>query len=295
MRASFCLLATAVGLAGCLGSSGYYARDPAVAQSAAPKPTHGSVMTNRRAATVRFSGDDLEDLGGPVIPQASIYAIWWGDPSRFPSDAMSGMDTLLSGVDGSRYLAIVDQYVRQPPARATFVGHLQETSASPDHSPSTEEIVAKVCQVLDEARQVPSPTALYLVFTDGFPDQADFCAWHDGGKCPSGQRIHVAYLPNQATAPQCDPGDLFQCNGFSEATRALANVTAHEMIEMITDPDLNAWVDPSGEEIADKCNFRFGSCVQLGSNRWQVQKQWSNADHGCIQEKASAARVAAAH
>jgi hypothetical protein len=72
-------------------------------------------------------------------------------------------------------------------------------------------------------------------------------------------------------------------------------VAAHEVLEILTDPDGNGWLDPSGEELADKCNFRFGGCVALGSTRWQLQKQWSNADHACIQEKASASpRVAVA-
>jgi len=251
-------------------------------------------MPTRRNAPARISPDDLNNLGGAVIAETNVYAIWWGNRASFPADAMSGMDRFLTGLDGSSYLAVADQYVGQP-ARTTFLGHLLEESPSPNHSPATEEVVSKVCQVLADARQAPSSTALYLVFTDGFPEQSDFCAWHDGGRCPGGQRIHVAYLPNLAKAPQCDPGNLFQCNGLSEATRALANVTAHEVLEMVTDPDGDGWVDPSGQEIADKCAWRFSSCVSLGSTRWQLQKEWSNADHACVQEKARyAPRVAAA-
>ncbi len=293
MRASICILVTSLGLTGCFGYSGGYAREPLVAETAVSSSPHASIMATRLAGPARWSSDDLEDLGGPVIPEATVYALWWGEPSRFPADAMSGIDTFLTGLDGSRYLATADQYVRRP-ARATFVGHLVETSPAPTHSPSTEELVSKVCQVLADAQQTPSPTALYLVFTDNFPEPSNFCGFHDGGRCPGGQRIHIAYLPNLAGAPQCDPGDLFRCNALSEPTRALANVTAHEVIEMLTDPDGNAWLDRSGDEIADKCNFLFGSCVALGSTRWQLQKQWSNADHGCIQEKYAAPRVAIA-
>ena len=290
MRASVCLVLVSLGLTGCYGATGYDSREPLV--ETANGPSHASIMPTRRAGPAPFSRDDLEDLGGPVIPEATMIAIWWGKPSRFPADAMSGMDTFLTGLDRSRYLAVVDQYVRQT-TRTTFLGHIQETSPSPTHSPSTEELVAKVCQVLQDARQVPNPTTLYLVFTDGFPEQSNFCAWHDGGRCPDGRKIRVAYMPNLAGAPQCDPGDLFSCNGLSQPTRALANVTAHEVIEMLTDPDGNGWVDRSGEEISDKCVWRFGSCVTLGSTRWQLQKNWSNADHGCVQEKAPAApRVA---
>ena len=294
MRASSCVLIVSLGLTGCLGATGWDTREPLLVETASG-PGHASIMATRRAGAARWSSDDLEDLGGAVIPEATMIAIWWGQTSRFPADAISGMDTFLSGLDGSRYLAVADQYVRRP-ARAAFLGHILETSPSPTHSPSTEEVVAKVCQVLEDARQVPSPTAMYLVFTDGFPEPSNFCAWHDGGRCPDGRRIHVAYLPNMASAPQCDPGDLFRCNGFSEATRALANVTAHEILEMSTDPDGDGWLDRSGEEIADKCVWRFGSCVTLGSTRWQLQKEWSNADHACVQEKTPAApRVARAH
>lgn len=291
MRASTCVVLVSLAEFGCLGASGWDTRETFTSEAMLPASGHGPVMASRRAGAAAPSTEALEDLGGAVIPEATVYAIWWGDPARFPADAMSGIDGFLTGLQGSRYVAIADQYVRRP-ARTTFVGHLVETSPSPKHSPTADELVAKVCGVLAEARQVPSATALYLVFTDDFPEQSGFCAWHDGGKCPDGHRIHVAYLPNVAGAPQCDPGDLFHCNALSAPTRALANVTAHELMEMLTDPDGDGWVDPSGEEIADRCNWRFGACVTLGDTRWQLQKEWSNADRACIQEKTGPSRVA---
>ena len=39
----------------------------------------------------------------------------------------------------------------------------------------------------------------------------------------------------------------------------LINVLSHEQFEAITDPDLNAWFDTSGQENSDKCNFNFGT------------------------------------
>jgi hypothetical protein len=71
---------------------------------------------------------------------------------------------------------------------------------------------------------------------------------------------------------------LASATGIPPRTRALANVTAHEVLEMLTDPDVGTgWLDSSGEEIADKCNWRFGGCEALGGTRWQLQKLWSNA------------------
>src|SRR5262249_45635135 len=114
VRASSCLLIVSFGLTGCYSYAPavYQSRDPSSADLPSA-PRHASIMATRHAGAAKWSSEDLEDLGGPVIPDATMIAIWWGQSSRFPSDAMSGMDTFLTGLDGSRYLAVVDQYVRQ--------------------------------------------------------------------------------------------------------------------------------------------------------------------------------------
>ncbi len=85
----------------------------------------------------------------------------------------------------------------------------------------------------------------------------------------------------------------------------MINVISHEQFEAITDPDLNAWFDASGQEDSDKCNFNFGvvtTCVTgglctpaaiaagskfnqtFGGNTWTLQQQWENAAGGvCVQ------------
>src|SRR5438067_720909 len=55
---------------------------------------------------------NLLDHGGPVIPASKQYIIWWGPPSDFPSDAMSGMTALAQGLNNSSYLGIMQQYMR---------------------------------------------------------------------------------------------------------------------------------------------------------------------------------------
>lgn len=79
----------------------------------------------------------------------------------------------------------------------------------------------------------------------------------------------------------------------------------HEQEESISDPDLNAWFDSSGNENADKCNFNFGAtstcnanglCTPagtsggaqynqtFGNNNWMMQENWENANGGgCVQ------------
>jgi hypothetical protein len=111
----------------------------------------------------------------------------------------------------------------------------------------------------------------------------NYCAWHSAGTC-NGSIIQVAYMPNTTGIVGCDPGNLYNCNTYSQGTRSLANVSSHEFMEAITDPDLNAWYDSGGAEIGDKCAWQFASCVNLTSGSWQLQKEWSNATSGCVQQ-----------
>jgi hypothetical protein len=65
----------------------------------------------------------------------------------------------------------------------------------------------------------------------------------------------------------------------------LADSFAHEFSETITDPDLNAWYDNGGSEVADKCSFMYSVCVNLSTGSWQLQEEWSNSASACVQQQ----------
>jgi hypothetical protein len=74
----------------------------------------------------------------------------------------------------------------------------------------------------------------------------------------------------------CDPGDT--TTGHSDQLAALGNVSGHELSEMMTDPQLNAWYDQQGQENADKCAWTFSGTVNFSnSTTWLIQGNWSNA------------------
>jgi hypothetical protein len=59
------------------------------------------------------------------------------------------------------------------------------------------------------------------------------------------------------------------CNSESNGLQAAANSTAHELMESITDPNRDAWVDLTGNvgnEIGDPCNFTYKRCVHLSDD-----------------------------
>jgi hypothetical protein len=140
--------------------------------------------------------------------------------------------------------------------------------------------------------------------TSGFCTR--YCGFHTHATL-GGADIKYAFVGNP---DRCPSGCEAQRTGpNSPATNVggadgLINVLSHEQFEAITDPDLNAWFDSSGQEDSDKCNFNFGTTstctstsicsaagkaaasrwnVSFGNNDWLIQTQWENAAGGrCV-------------
>ena len=68
-------------------------------------------------------------------------------------------------------------------------------------------------------------------------------------------------------------------------------MVSHELMETVTDPSVGdsnyAWIDSSGSEIGDKCNFTFGATDAAGADLYAnghpyiVQQEWSNRAGAC--------------
>src|SRR5262249_12656893 len=68
------------------------------------------------------------------------------------------------------------------------------------------------------------------------------------------------FIGNSALCAGCraQPSD-------SDETDDRVNLIAHEIVETVTDPDGNAWLDSDGNENADKCAWRFGDTYTTDS------------------------------
>jgi hypothetical protein len=210
----------------------------------------------------------LLDRDGDVLAHSNTYAIVWGPASAFPADEVAGVRAPLGGFGGS-YLAIANQYMRAPatsPTTSYVATSVYEsasekfvTSAPPAHAPKASELGAQGGALYG----TPDPNGIYFFFTSKLPN-VSYCAWHSEATC-TGVTFQVGYMPNMATSPGCSPFTVknLGCNTYSEATQSLLEGLAHEFMEATTDPHLDAWLDKSGSEIGDKCNFVYGSCVSL--------------------------------
>jgi hypothetical protein len=244
------------------------------------------------AAAPESPRPNLTYFGGPLFPNTTTYAIWWGKPSDFPSDAREKLDDLLEGLDGSAYLAIADQYMLGEKTHTHFGGNLFDASAptaQTDIFVIDADVNNEVAKVLQQYGMKPDPNAVYMVYTSNFPETAnhliDFCAFHDANYAPDGTVINYAYLPNVAGFSGCgfteDP--FIARNPISQGTGDVASLTAHEFMETITDAEFDGWHDPNFVEVGDPCAYRTLSGVPLDGSKWQLQTIWSNQVSGCVQ------------
>ncbi len=221
---------------------------------------------------------NLIDHGGPVLQTSQAEAIFWGsnwNNASFAGDKMDGLATFFSGFGGSNFAGTNTEYSNITKSMSYIGRVIDATTEPPRKALTVSQAVAEACKVTGNN---PAANGVYFIYTSTTAGHVNYCAWHSWGNCSNGAPIQVAYMPNIDGIAGCDPGgDL---HGHSQGLAALANVTAHELSEAITDPQLSAWFDASGQENADKCAWVFPNDVTL-SNRtiWRLQGNWSNSHY----------------
>jgi len=220
---------------------------------------------------------NLIDHGGPVLLHSKTVAIFWGPTSAFDPQLQPAMVSLLGGMDGSAYLQVAQQYMRTASQISSSEGiALHDTSTPPKTALSTSNLGAEVAKLV----ATPDPDTIYFVFTSNMP-HISYCAYHSDATA-NGVLVEVAYVPLQPAG--CSPlGSVnLHANSYDESVQASADSAAHEFMEAVTDPHLNAWYDKNGSEVADKCEYNYQGVVHLANHStWQIQSEWSNAISAC--------------
>jgi hypothetical protein len=179
----------------------------------------------------------------------------------------------------------------------------------------TANILHEVCGVIQQkvsapnSSFVPSANDYYPVYVD-LPVSGSFCAYHSYGTCSytSGGATHAVSIQfgffwnadgNAGCASGDGPYTLQESapNGntwmgstithHSEGLGSLVDSSVHELSETRTDPGSpTAWIDSSGQEVGDKCEFNTGypgqnlntgvPVVQFTTYMWVMQPEWSN-------------------
>ena len=238
------------------------------------------VVTQTASAVVTVLPPDLVDHGGPTLPATRTFAVWWGDMAQWNLDVHAAQELLLRGLGGSDYLRISEQYLRGASATTSFAGHFADTSAAPTTAVDAKTVGAIACSALLAGGAAPATGDVAIVYGSSQLSPApSWCAWHSSVTC-AGVTLFVAFVPNPSGA--ClKLATAGSCNAMTAQANATASLTAHELIEIMTDPLLNAWVDAAGQEIGDKCEDQ-PRCVSLSTGAFQLQAEYSNAVHACV-------------
>jgi hypothetical protein len=264
------------------------------------------------------AGGQLLYHGGNVMKKTSInYAIFWeppllqtGAPTHVSPNYNSLIQRYFGDVGGSGLYKNNTQYYQGNHKfiknKSSLGDSYVDTSAYPAsgcNDPATPGNCLSDAQIRAEVKKVialkgwkAKITNMFYVFTsygEGSCLQGTicaftfYCAYH--GHFPSGGDVIYANMPYTGTDLNGCGTDTSPNNDFD--ADSTINVTSHEHIEAVTDPDLNAWYDSSGAEIGDKCawnfgplNFDNGKANQSWNGHFYIlQQEWSNAAPGCVQ------------
>ena len=283
-------------------------------------PIRGAALTSNLPITGTIS----YHTGARVLTSVNIYTIYYGATSTYGSScaptppALSDaavLNPFLRSIGTSPWYATNTRYFQQiagvtsfvsnavnfPSANCTFINSATAGTGTSLAQTGTKSPQAIVDNVLAAKTFPTDPSALYFVFTDatvnvnGFNSGTKaFCGYH-GFFTPTGaaSAVQYSFVGNPGTTASALGGCAGQTtsspNGNVQAD-AMASVTAHELVETVSDPQLNAWFDSAGNENGDKCAWVYGatttiggaaSNVVIGGANYLVQQNWDPVLSNC--------------
>ena len=267
--------------------------------SAVSVPDDGAKPTGPAVVT----GNGINYNGGPVLKgnPVPIYVIWYGNWNGTGSNTqatVSLIDTFLSSLGNTPYELINSTYgdtTGNVSGNLTLTAQVFDTGSQGTRLRNSR-ISAAISAQLTSGALPTDPNGVYLFVTSSDVRESGFCTQFCGfhtRQTLNGADIKWAFIGNTDRCPSaCEiqsTGPNSPSTGVGGAD-GMVNVITHESEEAITDPDLNAWFDSSGNEDADKCNFKFGPTQTaangskfnqtFGGHNWMMQMEWENSRGG---------------
>jgi len=257
-------------------------------------PLHGQGNAKSSGGATTTS-NGINYHGGPVIlGTTNVYYIWYGNWSG--NTATSILSDLIPGMNGSPYYNINTTYYNasnKHVSNSTLLMKSTTDNYSRGTNLSDADVKAVVSNAISTGALPKDSKGVYFVLTSadvnetsGFCTQ--YCGWHTRGSIGRTD-IKYSFVGNPDRCPSACEAQATSPNGNAGAD-GMASVIAHELEEAVTDPDLNAWYDSTGQENADKCAWKFGTTyttsngaqanMKLGVRDFLIQQNWANATGG---------------
>lgn len=248
--------------------------------------------------------------GGKVMPgNVHVYFIWYGNWSNGPkaSDSqltvslLSSLYAPVNGVGGSPYARILSTY---SDTKSTVSGSYALVQSTTDNYSLGKNLSdAAVQQVVTNAirsGKLPKDSnGLYFVLTSSNVNETSgfctkYCGWHNHANILNSD-IKFSFVGNSDRCAASCEAQIQSPNSDSGAD-GMASVMTHETAETLTDSNFNAWYDSAGEEVGDKCAWKWGTTQGVigygaynqtfGGHRWLLPTLWENSrGGGCSQAK----------
>ena len=263
-----------------------------------PIGTEGKLQTIQSSGLATTNGIDYH--GGPVmLGPHHVYFIWYGDWSQ--NNATTILPKFIQNLNATAYFNIDSTYTdasgQSIDNDVTLNGQVFD-NYSQGTVLSDTGLSNAVSRTFQNGSLPTDANGIYFVLSSDDVDQkgangefcVDFCGFHRHATL-NGTDIKFAFVGNSARCiSNCASPNLGIGPNGNAGADAMASIMAHELNETVTDPDLNAWFDTSGNEVGDKCNFIFGSVftapngapanVTLGDREFLIQKNWINLAGG---------------
>jgi hypothetical protein len=244
----------------------------------------------------------MSEHSGSVLWHTNTYAIFvgsaWNTDPTFTGDKITSIQSFFQGFGGSYYANTVTEY-RGTGNQSTLAGTFVDNGTPPNGSPYATSVGTYVCNFLAPHGLSPDWYAVYTVYSTDPPYDIGggyvALGWHGATSC-GGVTIHFAMVFNMDGWGLVTDTQHYHSDNAAE----LANTTAHELAEIITDASPgNGWyAQNTGGEIGDKCNFTFGPSPYVtltNGSVFKLQGEWSNQayqdgtgfpninnEHGCV-------------
>lgn len=310
----------AVGFVIAVTGTALAATKPTPIHKLAPPPRESEVAGVCSISDQAPTAGNLVYGGGPVMITTTAYTIFWSPNSTISANYRTLLNRYFQDIGGTAFNNINTQYYQNPGPTyitntTTFGGTWLDTTnvypggrGTPADPLTGQDLKDEIVRALtaNPSWNPPNGAKLYFVFTekdiescaDTFsgctpgvtsppPGAGSYCAYHDhfnnGGNLVIWSNMPYAASWGGCIAITCSP------NGDFDADVELSP-TSHEHFEAVTDPlwdGPNGWTGP-GFENGDKCAYNYGPLqadghnLVLSGNPYIIQREWSNADSGCV-------------
>jgi hypothetical protein len=240
--------------------------------------------TNDEANFARVRNSNLTDHGGPVMTAPKVVCIFWGFGATGNSYTAAMQDFRNRGI--RNYINMLSQYRSAGSSAAGDMGG----SANDKFDASTPPVAVTDAAVQAEVRKyfggAEDANTIYEVFIPSGSYSQDGTSTSCGGPHLAYCAYHGAFTDGSRTVkysiepyPGCSG---CQSTGFNINQNA-NHFMIHETREAISDPNLNAWYDRSGNEADDKCAWSPTPFVDQATG-FGYQYEWSNSAGGCVKQ-----------